>query len=227
MGDVMRMAMRKAMKILAIITIVALLLGGAAVPVSATPEVTVSIVAPDEVATDSDFTANVNISEVVDLNAAQYDISFDNAVLRLDDVTSGQIDSTEIPAMESEISPGTYTVVQSLLLGTVSGSGYLAVLHFHVIGSEGDSSAIDISNGILSGLEAEIEATWIGDSVDISSVLPGDANGDGFVNVLDITKVARIIIGLDDETPGADANGDGVVNVLDITKIARIIIGLD
>jgi len=39
--------------------------------------------------------------------------------------------------------------------------------------------------------------------------------------------VARIIIGLDDETPGADANGDGVVNVLDITKIARIIIGLD
>jgi len=195
--------------------------------VVATGSVTVSIDAPATAAPDSDFTANVNISEVVDLNAAQYDISFDNAVLRLDDVTSGQIDSTEIPAMESEISPGTYTVVQSLLLGTVSGSGYLAVLHFHVIGSEGDSSAIDISNGILSGLEAEIEATWIGDSVDISSVLPGDANGDGFVNVLDITKVARIIIGLDDETPGADANGDGVVNVLDITKIARIIIGLD
>ena len=221
--------MRRIMRILGIIAIMALLLGGGAsvMPVAA-PEVSVSIDAPAQVAEDSDFTATVDIGDVVDLNSAQYDVSFDNAVLQLDNVTSGQIDTTEITVLAfSEISPGTYTVVQSLLLGTVSGSGYLAVLHFHVIGSEGDSSAIDISNGILSGLEAEIEATWIGDSVDISSVLPGDANGDGFVNVLDITKVARIIIGLDDETPGADANGDGVVNVLDITKIARIIIGLD
>jgi len=221
--------MGRIMRILGIIAIMALLLGGGAsvMPVAA-PEVSVSIDAPAQVAEDSDFTATVDIGDVVDLNSAQYDVSFDNAVLQLDNVTSGQIDTTEITVLAfSEISPGTYTVVQSLLLGTVSGSGYLAVLHFHVIGSEGDSSAIDISNGILSGLEAEIEATWIGDSVDISSVLPGDANGDGFVNVLDITKVARIIIGLDDETPGADANGDGVVNVLDITKIARIIIGLD
>ena len=42
-----------------------------------------------------------------------------------------------------------------------------------------------------------------------------------------MTKVARIILLLDAETPGADANLDGVVNVLDITKIARIILGLD
>jgi len=47
------------------------------------------------------------------------------------------------------------------------------------------------------------------------------------VNALDITKIERIIVGLDAETPGADANGDGVVNALDITKIERIIVGLD
>ena len=58
-------------------------------------------------------------------------------------------------------------------------------------------------------------------------VIPGDANGDGNVNSLDITNAERIIVGLDDETPGADANQDGNFNALDITKIEMIIAGLD
>ena len=58
-------------------------------------------------------------------------------------------------------------------------------------------------------------------------VTPGDANGDGNVNALDITKVERIIAGLDGQTPGADANQDGNINALDITKVERIIAGLD
>ncbi len=76
-------------------------------------------------------------------------------------------------------------------------------------------------------LAEEIPASWIGDSVHVSSFLPGDANGDGIVNNLDITKLERILVGLDTATPGADANQDGVVNNLDITKIERIIVGLD
>jgi len=187
--------------------------------------VTVSINAPDQVAEDSDFTATVDIGEVVDLNSAQYDVLFDSTVLRLDDITSGQIDGREIPVAFSEVSPGIWRVVQTMGLDTVSGSGSLAVLHFHVIGSTGESSAIDLSNGMLSGLEGEIPSIWVGGSVEVG--LPGDANGDGVINVLDITKVVRIILGLDAETAGADANGDGQVNVLDITKIVRIILGLD
>ena len=64
-------------------------------------------------------------------------------------------------------------------------------------------------------------------AVSITSVQPGDANGDGNINTLDITKVERIIAGLDTETPGADANQDGNINALDITKVERIIAGLD
>jgi len=60
-----------------------------------------------------------------------------------------------------------------------------------------------------------------------ADVIPGDANGDGSVNALDITKVERIIAGLDAQTPGADANQDGNINALDITKVERIIAGLD
>jgi len=192
--------------------------------------VTVSVDAPATAAPDSDFSANINISQVAALDSGNYDITFDASVLRLDDVTSGLIGSTTIPVdMYNELSPGVYRVVQNVPgVGGVSGSGYLAVLNFHVIGSDGDSSAITLSNGTLSDAEAvEIEATWVGDSVSITSALAGDANGDGVVNALDITKVERIIVGMDPANDGADANGDGVVNALDITKIERIVVGLD
>ncbi len=326
--------MKRIMRILGIITIMALLLGsGIAIPVMAQPEVPVSIDAPAEAAADSDFTVNVSISEVTDFDAGNYDVSFDASVLRLDNVTSGLIGSTTIPVdIFNEISAGTWRIIQNVPgLSGASGSGYLAVLHFHVIGSGGDSSAISLSNGVLSNnLAEEIVATWVGDSVSVSdttppsviitaltpdptndntatftgtatdtesnissveykvdagswtaatasdgafdslsegytfttaaladgahtvyvratdsatnttaeanyasdsftvqTVTPGDGNVDGSVNALDITKVERIITGLDTETSGADANQDGSVNALDITKVERMIVGLD
>jgi len=304
---------------------------GGSVEVAVTP-VAVSLDAPDEAAPNSDFTVNVDIGDVADFDAAGYDVSFDTMVLRLDDVTAGLIVATEIPVdVYSEIESGTWRVVQNVPGVTgVTGSGYLAVLHFHVVGADGDSSALSLSNGVLSNnLAEEITATWAGDSVavtdntgpvvtitplspdptenttptltgtatddsDISTVeyrvdegswtaatasdgafdspsedytfttatlseaehtvyvratdsasnttaevdyasdsftvqavAPGDANGDGTVNVLDITRVERVITALDPETSGSDANQDGVVNVLDITRIERVIAGLE
>ena len=70
------------------------------------------------------------------------------------------------------------------------------------------------------------EASYATDSFTVQTVTAGDANGDGAVNALDITKVERIIAGLDAQTAGADANQDGNVNALDITKVERIIAGL-
>ncbi|GAI57534.1 unnamed protein product, partial [marine sediment metagenome] len=128
------------MRILVMMATVALLLvGGAVVPVAAAPEVTVSFDAPDEAAPDSDFTANVNISEVTDFDACNYDISFDASVLRLDNIASGLIGSTTIPVdVYNEISSGTWRVVQNVPGMTgATGSGYLAVLHFHAIGGQG------------------------------------------------------------------------------------------
>ena len=46
---------------------------------------------------------------------------------------------------------------------------------------------------------------------------PGDANGDGNINALDITTVELIVVGARAETASADANGDGEINALDIT----------
>jgi len=194
--------------------------------------VTVSIDAPAEVAPNSDFTAEVDISQVDNFDAASYNVSFNDAILRLDDVTAGEIDGTTIPVdIWNEISPGEYTITQNVPgLSGATGSGTLAALHFHVVGTSCQTSGINLSDGTLGNNQSEeIPATWIGDSVHVfnSAVIPGDANEDGIVNALDITKVERIIAGLDTATPGADANQDGVVNALDITETERIIAGLD
>ncbi|MEK7353146.1 MAG: cohesin domain-containing protein, partial [Chloroflexota bacterium] len=193
----------------------------------------VFINAPDRVVPGSNFTATVDISQVDSFDAANYAVSFNPAVLRLDDVTAGQIGAggnfTSIPVdIWNAAANGTFNVIQNVPgLSGVNGSGYLAVLHFRALGSLGSSSNITLSNGVLSSNLAEgIPAAWIGDYVQVS-LQAGDANGDGAINAIDITKVERIIAHLDPSTLGADANQDGQVNALDITKVERLIAGLD
>ena len=56
--------------------------------------------------------------------------------------------------------------------------------------------------------------------------LPGDANGDGIVDALDIVIIVNHIFGLPTEVfifDNADVNGDGVVDALDIVIIVNII----
>lgn len=65
---------------------------------------------------------------------------------------------------------------------------------------------------------------WI---LDDAYYLHGDANGDGNINALDITKTERIIAEVDEKTPGADADVDHDIDNADVTKIERIIGGLD
>jgi len=159
----------KAFSITAVV-VVLLLAGGAVPPVAATSGVTVSIDAPSGVDPNSGFAANINISEVTDFDACNYDVTFDPLVLRLDDVTSGLIGSTTVPVdLYNEISPGTYRVIQNVPgLAGANGSGYLAEMHFHVIGSEGASSTVNPSNGVLSDITAgEIEATWVEGAVTV------------------------------------------------------------
>ena len=50
----------------------------------------------------------------------------------------------------------------------------------------------------------------------------GDVNGDGDVNVMDITALIDIIMN-DGTNPRADVNGDGQINVMDITALIDII----
>ncbi len=188
----------------------------------------VSINAPDTVPAGGNFTAMVGINQVSNFDAANYDVSYNPAVLRLINVTAGQINSggnlTAIPVdmwSTNTTATGTVRIVQNVPgPNGASGTGYLAMLQFGVTGSVGQSSNITLTNGVLSDNLAQlIPASWIGDVVRVSVVRAGDATGDGLIDARDITKVERIIGRLDPPTPGADANQDGRTDALDITEV--------
>ena len=60
--------------------------------------------------------------------------------------------------------------------------------------------------------------------------LPGDANGDGVIDILDLTAIAHYIVDFNPEPfvfENADVNGDGVINLSDIILTVNIIMGVD
>ena len=56
------------------------------------------------------------------------------------------------------------------------------------------------------------------DQWSVTSKNPGDVNGDGVVNVLDLTIIAR---GFGTDSKKGDVNGDGLVNILDLVFVAN------
>jgi len=143
--------------------------------VSAQGQAAVSIDAPAQVPPGSDFVARVTISNVTDFDACNYDVTYDSAVLQVigseggvSGVTTGLIGKTVIPVdiwgFVPSGTPGKIRVIQNIPgVAGVSGPGYLAEIHFHVIGASGTSSAIALGNGCLSNKDAqEILADWIG-----------------------------------------------------------------
>ena len=124
-----------------------------------------------EVAEKANFVARVNITNVTDLDACNYDVSYNAAVLEVTHVTSAVISGTVIPVSSWGFVPsgiqGTARVIQNVPgVPGVTGSGYLAEIHLHIIGSPGNTSALDLSNGIVGDKNAHgIPATCSDGSV--------------------------------------------------------------
>jgi hypothetical protein len=55
--------------------------------------------------------------------------------------------------------------------------------------------------------------------------LPGDANGDGLINILDVTAILNDILEISPALGNGDCNEDGEVNILDVTCVLNIILG--
>ncbi len=137
--------------------------------------VTISVDAPDEVPVGSDFVARVNISYVEDFAASQFDVSYDPAVLDLTAVDGCKIGSTSLTVEWAWVPPGEPDSGHIRVLSYwppmypgLTGTGFLADLHFHVVGTPYQSSAIDLHDGELSdSLGHPIAATWVDDSVHV------------------------------------------------------------
>jgi PKD repeat protein len=152
---------------------------------------TVTIDAPVEVGPGTDFVAKVNITTVTNFDACNYDVTYDPSVLQVTDVTSGIVAGTTVPVvMWDEVAQGKIRIIENIPgVSGVTGSGYLAEIHFHVIGTYGSSSSIAFSDGTLSsGSATEITASWVGDSVTIYSALSAGFSATPLMGVAGFTQ---------------------------------------
>lgn len=130
--------------------------------VVANDDTTIKIGLPAQIKAGEEFAAVVNISQVKDFNAANYDIKFDSTVLSLQKIEDGQIGEQIIGvSMWREIEPGRVRVIHDLAgVSGASGSGSLAKITFKCLRET--STTISFENGVLSNIYAqEIAAVWI------------------------------------------------------------------
>ena len=83
-------------------------------------------------------------------------------------------------------------------------------------------SELELKNAQLGAPNGQILAPQISSSIiTIIGVLPGDANRDGQVDILDLVTVGRHFSQEGDKLPG-DVNADGQVNILDLVMVVYL-----
>ena len=216
--------------------VAALVLGLCAVPAAANGIVAVSINAPCCVPEGSSFTATVDITHVTDYSSGVFEVTYDETVLQLTNVTNGELvdggttsilytDWEWVPS--GEVDSGRIMVVSDPTpptgppISSVSGAGYLAELHFTVIGTWCSESAIGLLNGMLLEFDmSEITATWTDATVKVCPDYDVDCNGS--INILDMSLISNHW----GETGDSgwiceDVDNNGVINILDMSIVSN------
>ena len=110
----------------------------------------------------------------------------------------------------------------SLNLKTYSGNSG-ALVTFDVTAEEDFVEPVVITlRNTLFTTETGVEVPFDDEECSVTqpaAVIKGDVNGDGAVNIADVTALIDLLLGNGgNNNPAADCNGDGVVNIADVTK---------
>lgn len=159
--------------VLTVAMVLAVVLAFSAVPALAN-DVTVTVNAPPEVLEGGSFTASVDITYVEAFAAAEFIVTFDSTVIAVTDVTDGELDGSTMHVdgftTPWAADPNQMKVLVSWppLYPGVSGDGYLCEMHFDVLGTDCNTSPIDLSDvKIANELGLPITATVVNASVHV------------------------------------------------------------
>ncbi|MBT3265638.1 hypothetical protein HN371_00720 [Candidatus Poribacteria bacterium] len=193
----------------------------------------VELVSPQRVAPTSMFPVSVRIAgDVSSLDAASVELSLgpdDNLMFDHVEVDDTLFEGSAVTVNATDPKQITFVVNQGRPAG-VSGPGEIARAYFRAVGAVDSEGSVALASARLSSVQAESIRSHVASGTAVVSLSgePGDSNGDEIVDVLDITKIERIVAGLDATPMNAspDANLDGVTNVLDVTSTERLVVGL-
>lgn len=193
--------------------------------IAAEPTVTVSNAEAEPL---ESVTVNVTLEDNIAFGGIELCISFDKDELELTKIdTADTITSFIITPCENANITGDI-IFAYVGLSNVTGSGKIASLTFTVkenangvkplnITVVEDSSFVYDENNVM--LDLSINAVSGAITV-IRPVLPGDINGDGEVEVLDVLLSLNALLN-GNATENFDANGDGVFSLLDVLSVLK------
>ena len=179
-----------------------------------------------------------NIS-VKGIDGAQFTLDYDASKLELIEMTSGNSITVKSDLQISQNQLGTIKVLYANSNSPdnpIKSNGIFATLKFHVkAGSnEGISSISFNTNDRVMFVDTDlrdINFSLSNGGVDIRSILYGDVDGNGYVDVIDCLLIKRFILNNISEFPSptgmlaADVNGDGFVDVKDSLLVQRYVLG--
>lgn len=156
---------------------------------------------------------------------AQLAVNYDATVLKLVEVkNAGMFDTLSVE--------GNVITLGSLdEIGDTTCDGTMMTLVFEIIADSADDVRIGISyaNGAIRNYNGESQIFAIENgAVEVYSYELGDVNGDGVVDIKDVTILRRYLAGTAEnmDLPAADLNRDGVVDIKDVTILRRYLAGI-
>ncbi len=157
-----------------------------------------------------------------EVHILEFDLTYDPSVLEVAEVQPG----SKLSVSASSYDTDTQGVVQFDL--TVSdqfaGNGSAAMVDFKVVGEEGDSSPLTITNTSVvdnSGDARSIELTE--GSFTVGTPAAGDGNGDGKITALDALIALRMSAGISKVDLLMDVTGDGRVTPKDARQLLSMV----
>ena len=158
------------------------------------------------------ITENMGMSDMSQGNITIGNIDGDNVVSQMDlDIAIEQLGETVFidGIFGIDMITGGTQITGDIFDPTISGAPFFDAVHFDFRNWENGQGALVFD---VNAVYAEVTP--------IPSAIPGDANGDGRVNLLDIVILSENWLSSDAEWADGDFNGDGVVNDVDITLLA-------
>ena len=167
---------------------------------------------------------NVNIQIVNGQGVAGYEliVSFDPTALRyIEGANADYFPAGTLAASPIASNKTVYMAATSIFGAASVYEGTLATLTFEVV--ESTDSTIKLMDVILSdsgGLPLAV-TTRNGQIMAIQLPSIGDIDGNGKVNILDLTLVASNLSVVTPANPNVDVNEDGIVNILDLVLVSQ------
>ena len=149
----------------------------------------------------------------------------------------------EYRGKQSLVINGTVENSGKIYIGVTSRCNYLGELALGETGTYSGTGVIEVYSDTLTSPDEALpgfdlteftvadngEGTWTLTLKTAEETIPGDANGDGEVNTMDLIRLMKYISGAEvDMAEGAgDVNGDGKVNTMDLIRLMKYINGED